>query len=75
MKRKTRYVLLLVLAAFLVNFPLVHSTITEQRVQHSGVDVQATVVEHDTVGGQHLVTFRFPDSVDPDQRTWQADLE
>ncbi|GAA1779300.1 hypothetical protein GCM10009795_026750 [Nocardioides hankookensis] len=75
MKRKTRYVLVLVVAAVLVNLPLVHSTITDQRVQRSGVDVQTTVVAHRTVGGQHLVSFTFPESVDPDQATWQADLE
>ncbi|KQW47550.1 hypothetical protein ASC77_13950 [Nocardioides sp. Root1257] len=75
MKRKTRYILVLVVAAVLVNLPLVHSTIIDQRVQRSGVDVQATVVEHRTVGGQHLVSFTFPKSVDPDQRTGQADLE
>jgi len=74
-KRKTRYVLVLLVAVVLVNLPLVHSTYTDQRVQRSGVDVQATVVEHRTVGGQHLVSFTFPKTVDPDQRTWQADLE
>ena len=75
MKRKTRYVLVLLVAVVLVNLPLVHSTWTDQRVQRSGIDVQATVVEHRTVGGQHLVSFTFPKTVDPDQRTWQADLE
>ena len=75
MKRKTRYILVLVVAAVLVNLPLVHSTITDQRVQRSGVDVQATVIAHRTVGGQHLVSFRFPKTLDPDQRTGQADLE
>jgi len=75
MKRRTRYVLVLVLAAVLVNLPLLHSTWTDQRVERSGVDVQATVVDHRTVGGQHLVSFTFPESVDPDQRTWQADVD
>lgn len=75
MKRRTRYILVLVLAAALVNLPLLHSTFTDQRVQRSGVDVPTTVVGHRTVGGQHLVSFTFPESIDPDQRTWQADLE
>jgi hypothetical protein len=73
--RRTRYLLVLVLAAVLVNLPLVHSTWTDQRVQRSGIDVQATVDEHQSIGGQHLVTFTFPESIDPDQRTWQADLD
>jgi len=75
MKRRTRYVLVLVLAAVLVNLPLLHSTWTDQRVERSGVDVQATVVDHRTVGGQHLLSFTFPESVDPDQSTWQADVD
>lgn len=75
MKRRTRYVLVLVLAAALVNLPLLHSTWTNQRVERSGIEVQATVVDHRTAGGQHLVSFTFPESVDPDQRTWQADVD
>ena len=63
------------LAAVLVNLPLLHSTWTDHRVERSGVDVHATVVEHRTVGGQHLLTFTFPASIDPDQRTWQADVD
>jgi hypothetical protein len=74
-KRRTRYILVLVLAAVLINLPLLHSTYTNQRVQRSGTDVQTTVVGHRTAGGQHLVSFTFPTSVDPDQRTWQADLD
>ena len=71
MKRRTRYVLVLVLAAVLVNLPLVHSTWTDRKVEQDGVDVQATVTEHRIVGGQHLLSFRFPESVDPDHRAWQ----
>jgi hypothetical protein len=75
MKRRTRYVLVLVLAAVLVNLPLLHSTWTDQRVERSGIDVSATVTDHRTVGGQHLLSFTFPESVDPDQQTWQADVD
>lgn len=75
MKRRTRYLLVLVLAAVLINLPLLHSTWTDQRVERNGIDVHATVLEHRTVGGQHLLSFRFPESVDPDQRSWQADVD
>ena len=75
MKRRTRYVLVLVLGALLINLPLLHSAWTDQRVERNGVDVHATVLEHRTVGGQHLLSFRFPESVDPDQGTWQADVD
>jgi hypothetical protein len=74
-KRRTRYVLVLVLAALLVNLPLLHSTWTDRKVEKSGVEVHATVVEHRTVGGQHLVSFTFPRSIDQEQRTWQADVD
>jgi len=74
-KRRTRYLLVLVLAAVLINLPLLHSTWTDQRVERNGIDVHATVLEHRTVGGQHLLSFRFPESVDPDQRSWQADVD
>ncbi|MBB3045550.1 hypothetical protein [Nocardioides soli] len=75
MKRRTRYVLVLVLAAVLVNLPLLHATWTDLRVDRSGVEVEATVVDHRTAGGQHLLTFRFPEDIDPDQRTWSADVD
>lgn len=75
MKRRTRYVLVLVLAAVLVNLPLLHATWTDLRVDRSGVEVGATVVDHRTAGGQHLLTFRFPEDIDPDQRTWSADVD
>ena len=75
MKRRTRYVLVFVLAVFLVNLPLVHSGWTDRKIERSGVDVHATVVDHRTVGGQHLVSFTFPAAIDPDQRTWQADVD
>ncbi|QWF22418.1 hypothetical protein KM427_01300 [Nocardioides sp. LMS-CY] len=75
MKRRTRYVLVLVLAAVLVNLPLLHATWTDLRVDRSGVEVGATVVDHRTAGEQHLLTFRFPEDIDPDQRTWSADVD
>lgn len=75
MKRRTRYVLVLVLAAALVNLPLLHNAWTDQRVERSGIDVQAEVVDHRAAGGQHLLSFTFSESIDPDQRTWQADVE
>jgi hypothetical protein len=74
-KRRTGSVLVLVLAAVLINLPLLHSTWTDNRVERHGVDVRATVHDHRTVGGQHLLSFRFPESVDPDQGTWQADVD
>jgi len=69
---RTRSALLLLLLAAVVNLPLAHSTWTDARVERSGVDVDATVVDHD--GGGWL-SFRLPEDVDPEQRTWTAEVE
>lgn len=70
-----RYVFALLLLAALVNLPLVHSTWQEHRVSASGTDVTATVVHDRSSGGEHAVWFRFPRDVDPDRRTWRADVD
>jgi hypothetical protein len=74
-RTRTRYLFVVLLAAVLVNLPLLHATWTGLRVDRSGTDVTATVTDHRTVGGQHLLTFRFPDDIDPDGRTWTADVD
>jgi hypothetical protein len=62
-------VVLLVLA-----FPLVSSLVTRARIERSGVDVTATVVETARRGDTYLVGFRFAEEVDPDQRTYSAEV-
>jgi hypothetical protein len=61
----------LLLLAVVVNLPLVHSTWTDARVESSGVEVAATVVDHDS----GRLAFRFPTDIDPDQRTWSAEVD
>jgi hypothetical protein len=73
--KRTRHLVVLLVAVVLINLPLLHATWTDLRVDRSGIDVAATVVDHRTADGQHLVTFRFPEEVDPDQRTWSADVD
>ncbi|HET6969192.1 MAG TPA: hypothetical protein VFI44_12965 [Ornithinibacter sp.] len=46
--------------AFLVNFPLLHSTYVRWQVERSGVDVVAEVTETRNVGGDLLVEFTVP---------------
>ena len=75
MKRRSRHLLVLVPAAVLINLPLLHGTWTDVRVDRSGVDVTATVVDHRAADGQHLLSFRLPAKVDPDGRTWSADVD
>jgi hypothetical protein len=70
-----RGALILLLLVVVVNLPLVHSTWTEARVDRSGVDVTATVTGHRVVGTEHVVAFTFPEDVDPEQRTWDAQVD
>jgi hypothetical protein len=51
---------LVVFIAFLVNFPLLHSTYLRWQVERSGVDVVAEVTETREVGGDLLVVFTVP---------------
>jgi hypothetical protein len=74
-RSRRRSVLLLLLLAVVVNLPLGHSTWTQSKVERSGVDVTATVTDHRVTGDDHWVSFRFPEDVDPDRRTWQAEVD
>lgn len=71
---KRNSLLLLVLLAFVVNLPLLHSTWTESRVQARGVDVTATVVDESARDGSWLA-FTFPEDVDPELQTWHAEVD
>ncbi|HYF71703.1 MAG TPA: hypothetical protein VD864_02720 [Nocardioides sp.] len=68
---RRRSAFLLLLLAVVVNLPLAHSTWTDARIERSGVEVSATLAEHDD---GHL-TFTFPAEVDPEQRTWSAEVD
>ena len=63
---------MLLLLAVVINLPLAHSTWTDAKVERSGEDVSATVVEH---GDSDWLSFRFPADVDPDQRTWSVEVD
>ena len=69
---RRRSALLLLLLAVVINLPLVHSTWTDAKVERSGTDVGATVVDH---RDPDWVSFTFPDDVDPQQRTWSVEVE
>ncbi|HEY0952759.1 hypothetical protein [Nocardioides sp.] len=69
---RTRSAVLLLMLVVVVNLPLAHSTWTDAKVQRSGVDVDATVVDHQDGG---WLSFRFPEDVDPEQRTWTAEVD
>jgi hypothetical protein len=73
--RRIRTWLLLVLLVVVVNLPLVHSTWTSSRIDGGGVDVTAEVTGNEVRDGGHWIEFTFPDDIDPDQRTWSAELD
>jgi hypothetical protein len=55
--------------------PLVASLATRARVDSSGIDVTATVVETTRRGESYLVGFRFSKDVDPEQDTYSAQVD
>jgi hypothetical protein len=73
--RRVRTWLLLVLLVVVVNLPLVHSTWTSSRVDRAGVDVTAQVTRNEVRDGGHWIEFTLAEGVDPDQRTWSAELD
>ena len=58
--RKWLSVVLIAFIAFVINFPLLHSTYLRWQVERSGVDVVAEVTETREVGGELLVVFTVP---------------
>ncbi|GAA1125821.1 hypothetical protein [Nocardioides aquiterrae] len=67
---------LIVLLAAVVNLPLLHSWYVDQKVRTSGTDVTATVVDDRVLNGdEYWLSFTFPEDVDPDQRTWTAEVD
>lgn len=75
MTRRIRTWLLLVLLVVVVNLPLVHSAWTNSRIDSAGVDVTALVTHREVRDGGHWVEFVLPETVDPEQRTWSAELD
>ena len=75
MTRRVPTWLVLILLVVVVNLPLAHSTWTSSRVEGSGVDVTAQLTGHEVRDGGHWVEFTFPEKIDPDQRTWTAEVD
>jgi hypothetical protein len=74
-RSRRRAALLVVLLAVVINLPLVHSWYQDRQVTSSGADVTATVVGHRVInGGEHWISFTFPEKVDPDQKSWTAEV-
>lgn len=73
-RSKRNSLLLLLFLAVVVNLPLLHSTWTDSRVEANGVDVTATVTDQTDQDGA-WVSFTFPEDIDPDQKTWHAEVD
>ena len=68
--------LLFVLAVVVVlAVPLIASIATRARVDSSGTDVTATVIETTRKGDSYLVGFRFSKEVDPEQDIYSAQVD
>ena len=77
-RRKRRILLVILMVAF-INLPVLHSTWTGWRVERSGVDVAAEVVDNRATGqedgARYWLAFTFPEEIDPDQETWPAEVQ
>jgi hypothetical protein len=76
MRSRLGAALVIVLLAAVINLPVVQSAWQRHRIESSGTDVTATVVDDRVVGGdRHLLSFRYPDDLDPDHATWEAEVD
>jgi hypothetical protein len=69
----------LVVVALLVNLPLAHLTWQRWELSRDGVevtgDVTATTVLRARTDPHYVVRFRLPEKVDPQRRTWPAEVD
>lgn len=76
--RSGKVVLGLLVAFVLVNLPLGHHLWEEWRLARDGQEVVATVTAVDVLKEEtdphYVVRFQLPESVDPEQRVWPADV-
>jgi len=76
-RRRTRILLILVLVVF-INLPAVHSTWQRWKVERSGVETTATVVQTEERDGGYWLSFEYPEDVDlgdvPGGR-WPAEVD
>jgi hypothetical protein len=72
---RTPRLLFVVVILAVLTYPLVNSLLTSARVERSGVDVTATVLETTRNGDSYLVAFRLPEEIDPGQRNYSAEVD
>jgi hypothetical protein len=67
--------LVIVIAVLLVNLPAVHQAWTDHRIDATGRDVEAVVLEARTIHGRHLVDYRLPAALDPAGNRFSASVD
>ena len=72
---RTRRLVFVIAMLLVLTFPLVATLITRARLERSGVDVTATVVETSRQGDGYLVAYRLPEEIDPDRRDYAAKVD
>ena len=72
---RTRRLIFVVVIMVFLTFPLVTTLVTRARIERSGVDVSATVLQTTTNGDAYLVAFRLPEEIDPDQDSYSAEVD
>ncbi|MFL6002001.1 MAG: hypothetical protein ACJ72P_04245 [Nocardioides sp.] len=81
MSRRTNRILLVVVLVAFINLPVLHSTWTRWQVERNGTDTSAQVVPERTRvldaddDPAYWVTFRFDETIDPDQLEWPAQVD
>jgi hypothetical protein len=73
--RRTRRILIVVVALLVINVPYVVYRYQFHRVSTDGIQVTATVVSSAEAGNDVLLELRFPTSVDPDQKSRRARVD
>ena len=72
---RTRRLLFVLVMLVALTYPLVNTLVTRARLERSGVDVTATVLDTPRNGDSYLVVFRLPKDIDPDQRNYSAEVD
>lgn len=71
--------ILVAIAAVVINLPIAHSSWYGWRLDRDGVSTEATVVETRRVppdsDGKYIVEFRFDRELDPAQEVWFAEVD
>jgi hypothetical protein len=72
---RTRRLVFVIAILAVLTFPLVASLVDRARIERSGVDLTATVVDATRHGDSYLVAYRLPAQIDPDQRIYSAEVD